>query len=331
VSQERFVVLDGWRGISILMVLAAHLLPLGPKFLQLNVAAGLFGMVLFFNLSGFLITHFLLNRPDVLDFLIRRLFRILPLVWLYMALVFLVYPVSGDTWLAHMLFYANYPPKPMIPATDHLWSICVEMHFYLGIALLVAFLKQRGLMLLPILCIGFTLLRVLNDVHYSVLTHFRVDEILAGAVLALIYNNKLGLGLRRFLSQSSLVVLLPLLALSCIPSTGELHYLRPYVAASVIGVTLFNQQSRMIPFLSHRLMAYIASISYALYVIHMFLMTTWLGSGDIFEKYLKRPLLLLVLFVSAHISTYYYEKRWIALGRRISEKLHRSGGSYGFK
>jgi hypothetical protein len=63
-TQERFVVLDGWRAISILMVLAAHLLPLGPKVFQLNVAAGLFGMVLFFNLSGFLITHFLLNRPD---------------------------------------------------------------------------------------------------------------------------------------------------------------------------------------------------------------------------------------------------------------------------
>lgn len=330
-TQERFVVLDGWRGISILMVLAAHLLPLGPKVLQLNVAAGLFGMVLFFNLSGFLITHFLLNRPDVLDFLIRRLFRILPLVWLYMAVVFLVYPVSGDTWLAHILFYANYPPKPLIPATDHLWSICVEMHFYLGIALLVALLKQRGLMLLPILCIGFTLLRVLNDVHYSVLTHFRVDEILAGAVLALIYNNKLGLGLRRFLSQGSLVVLLPLLALTCIPGTGELHYLRPYVAASVIGVTLFNQDCRLVPLLSHKLMIYIASISYALYVIHMFLMTTWLGSGDILEKYLKRPLLLIVLFISAHISTYYYEKRWIALGRKVSEKLRHPGAPYEFK
>jgi peptidoglycan/LPS O-acetylase OafA/YrhL len=330
-AQERFVVLDGWRGISILMVLAAHLLPLGPKVLQLNVAAGLLGMVLFFNLSGFLITHFLLNRPDVLDFLIRRLFRILPLVWLYMALVFLVYPVSGDTWLAHMLFYANYPPKPLIPATDHLWSICVEMHFYLGIALLVALLKRRGLLLLPLICIGFTLLRVANDVHFSVVTHFRVDEILAGAVLALIYNNKLGAGLRRFMTQGRVLVLLPLLLVTCLPAAAELHYLRPYVAASIIGVTLFNPDSRLVPWLSHRWMIYIASISYALYVIHMFLMTTWLGSGDIAEKYLKRPLLLFVLFVSAHLSTFYYEKRWIALGRRISEKLHRSGGSYGFK
>lgn len=338
-EKQRFVVLDGWRGISILMVLAAHLLPLGPKVLQLNVAAGLFGMVLFFNLSGFLITHFLLHRTDVLDFLIRRLFRILPLVWLYMAFVLLVYPLfspgssplSSETWLAHMLFYANYPPKPLIPATDHLWSICVEIHFYLGIALLVALLKKKGLMLLPFLGIGFTLLRVMNDMHFSVITHFRIDEILAGAVLALIYNDKLGKGLREFLSQGSALLLLPLLVATCLPDAGFLNYLRPYVAAALIGVTLFNPQSRLVPLLSTRLLGYIASISYALYVIHMFLMTTWLGSGVGWEKYSKRPLLLLTLFIAAHLSTFYYEKRWIALGRRISEKLRRQGGSYEFK
>jgi len=342
-EKQRFVVLDGWRGISILMVLAAHLLPLGPKVLQLNVAAGLFGMVLFFNLSGFLITHFLLHRTDVLDFLIRRLFRILPLVWLYMAFVLLVYPVfgpgsspgsslvSGETWLAHMLFYANYPPKPLIPATDHLWSICVEIHFYLGIALLVALLKKKGLMLLPFLGIGFTLLRVMNDMHFSVITHFRIDEILAGAILALIYNDKLGKGLREFFSQGSALLLLPLLVVTCLPDACFLNYLRPYVAAALIGVTLFNPQSRLVPLLSTRFLVYVASISYALYVIHMFLMTSWLGSGEGLEKYAKRPLLFLTLFFAAHLSTFYYEKRWIALGRRISEKLRRQGGSYEFK
>ncbi|MDP2246671.1 MAG: acyltransferase, partial [Nitrosomonadales bacterium] len=310
---------------------AAHLLPLGPKVFELNVAAGLFGMVLFFILSGFLITHFLLNRPNVLDFLIRRLFRILPLVWLYMALVFMVYPVSEGTWWAHMLFFANYPPKPLIAATDHLWSICVEMHFYIAIALLVAMFKRRGLMILPVLCIGFTFLRIVYDVPFSVITHFRVDEILAGAVLALIYNNKLGSTMRDFLANGSTLVLMPLLVITCIPDSGPLNYLRPYVAASLIGVTLFKQESRLGELLNNRVLIYIASISYALYVIHMFLMTTWLGGGDLFEKYAKRPLLFLILFVSAHISTFYYERRWIALGRKISEKLCRPGGNYEFK
>ncbi len=47
--------LDGWRAISILGVLAAHMLPLGPSRWGLNALAGDAGMSLFFTLSGFLI------------------------------------------------------------------------------------------------------------------------------------------------------------------------------------------------------------------------------------------------------------------------------------
>jgi peptidoglycan/LPS O-acetylase OafA/YrhL len=148
-------------------------------------------------------------------------------------------------------------------------------------------------------------------------THFRIDEILAGAVLALIYNDKLGKGLREFLATGSTFMLLLLLVLSCLPDSGFFNYLRPYAAALLIGVTLLNPQSRLVPLLSTRLLAYIAAISYALYVIHMFLMTTWLCSCTGWDKYSKRPLLFLVLFVAAHLSTFYFEKRWIALGRKI--------------
>src|SRR5579884_1287261 len=75
--------LDGWRGISILSVLACHMLPLGPGAWSLNWTAGSFGMVLFFNLSGFLITTTLLKNPDVRAFVIRRACRIIPLAYLF--------------------------------------------------------------------------------------------------------------------------------------------------------------------------------------------------------------------------------------------------------
>jgi hypothetical protein len=59
-------------------------------------------------------------------------------------------------------------------------------------------------------------------------------------------------------------------------------------------------------------------------------MTTWLGSGEDLEKYIKRPLLFMVLFALAHLSTFYYEKQWIALGKKLSAKL-KLGGLYEFK
>ena len=66
-GDNRLFVLDGWRAISILLVLATHLLPLGPKRLQLNVTSGTMGMSLFFTLSGFLITQQLHARRNVPD------------------------------------------------------------------------------------------------------------------------------------------------------------------------------------------------------------------------------------------------------------------------
>ncbi len=335
-SGERFAMLDGWRGISILLVLAAHLLPLGPKPWHLNVGVGLLGMVFFFVLSGFLVTHFLLNNQyGVKDFLIRRLFRILPLAWAYMGLVFLIYPVPDGAMPAHFLFYANYPPKPLIPVTDHLWSLCVEMHFYLGVALLVASLGKRGLLLIPVLCLVFTLLRVGYEAHYSVITHLRVDEILAGATLALVYNGRLGgrrmeWGLRFALQPALFPLLLLLLLVSSHPDSGFMNYFRPYLAAAAVGSTLFNPRTRVAEFLDNPILRYIAAISYALYVYHFFLADTWLGSGEKFEKYAKRPLLFAALFVTAHFSTFYYERKWIALGKRLSQKP-KTGGVYELK
>ena len=86
-KKGRFQVLDGWRGISILLVLATHLLPLGPKIWRLNASTGNLGMSLFFALSGFLITKNLLEHGDIRAFFIRRIFRILPLAYLYLVIV----------------------------------------------------------------------------------------------------------------------------------------------------------------------------------------------------------------------------------------------------
>ena len=77
-----FPELDGFRGLSILAVLAAHMLPLGPEVWRGNSTAGYMGMSVFFALSGFLISRFLWNSQDVGKFFVRRCARILPLVLL---------------------------------------------------------------------------------------------------------------------------------------------------------------------------------------------------------------------------------------------------------
>ncbi|MEC5397500.1 acyltransferase family protein [Uliginosibacterium sp. H1] len=316
-----FPALDGWRGLSILAVLAAHLLPLGPSWLKLNYAAGVFGMALFFILSGFLITHFLLERPGLGDFLIRRSFRIVPLAWLCMAVAFAMEPASFDVVLSHFLFYANLPPQTLTPITGHLWSLCVEMQFYIGVAALVALFDRRGLMLLPALCLAHTGWRVMDGVYASSITYYRVDEIFAGCTLALALHGELGDRLKRVLGWFNPALLLVLLVIACMQQTGPLNYLRPYLAALLVGATIVRPQGVLNDLLRHRWLVYLASVSYALYVIHPLLEHTWLGSGDVYEKYMKRPLLFLVLFGLAHLSTFHFERPCTSLGKRIVRRL----------
>src|SRR5712672_2091671 len=107
-SSGKFPVLDGLRAISILLVLACHLLPLGPKALQLNVTAGAMGMSLFFALSGFLITSGLIRNPDIHEFMARRLARILPLAYAYTFVVLLLFSFNPQALLWTNLFVVNY-------------------------------------------------------------------------------------------------------------------------------------------------------------------------------------------------------------------------------
>jgi len=315
-----FHVLDGWRGLSILFVLATHLLPLGPKAWRLNETFGPMGMAIFFTLSGFLITNFLIHRPKLYDFIIRRFFRIIPLAWLYLIVALPILGANFGQAPAHFFFYANWPPMDFVAGSSHFWSLCVEMQFYVGIAILFYLFKARAFYLTIVLCVLVTLYRIHSGVYIAINTYFRIDEILAGVIVAMAYNNKAGNGLIAFFKWVNPYYMMVLFILSCHPDTGFMNYFRPYFAAILVASTLYESTSKLTRFLNLNVLVYLASVSYALYVIHPLLAHTWLGSGELIEKYAKRPLLFIILFGLAHASTFYYEKYWIALAKKITNR-----------
>lgn len=315
---RRIPILDGWRAASILLVMAGHLLPLGPKRWALNAATAASGMAIFFTLSGFLITQFLLDRPDLRAFLIRRLFRIVPLAWAAMLVLALVDGADSRTLAANLLFFANLPPTHLMHAGEHLWSLCVEVQFYVAIALLVAIGGRRALWLLPVLCLGITAVRIAQGATISIFTWQRIDEILAGAALSLVLS-------RWTPRPGALPVVLPLLLLpvlfaSAHEAGGALAYLRPYVAAAAVGSSIVAAPRWMQRLLSSAPARYVAEVSFALYVFHVMLAATWLGSGDVLARYAKRPLLFAATFAAAHLSTVLLERPMIRLGKRIERR-----------
>jgi peptidoglycan/LPS O-acetylase OafA/YrhL len=314
-STERLSALDGLRAVSILLVLATHMLPVGPKILRLNETAGAMGMSLFFALSGFLITSGLRHNADLHEFLVKRLSRIVPLAYAYTFFVFTCLSFDPKEIIWTGSFLLNYFPEYMNDYNAHFWSLCVEVQFYAAIALGILCLGEKGIWLVWPACLAITMLRISDGAYIHIQTHLRGDEILAGACVATLYEETWR---GRAPYPTALFVLAALLWFVCSsPYSGWCQYLRPYATASLLTVVLCLGHGALVQFLGSRPMRYIAAISYALYVIHPLTIHGWWNQGSIFDRYVfKRPISFAMTFAAAHISTFYWERPWLQAGRQ---------------
>src|SRR5439155_21113099 len=117
--------------------------------MQFNDTAGAAGMALFFTLSGFLITSFLAGGMAVGDFLAPRLARIIPLCWAAVTVLVLSHRYDLTAIIRNYLFVAHLPPVDLLEGAEHLWSLGVEMQFYMTVALICLIFGRRGLYPVP--------------------------------------------------------------------------------------------------------------------------------------------------------------------------------------
>ena len=315
-SSERLSVLDGLRAISILLVLGAHMLPLGPKVLRLNHAAGAMGMSLFFALSGFLITTTLMRNPSVVEFLARRLARIVPLAYAYTVLVFAILTFNPDALFWTAAFLVNYFTQYIVDGyNNHFWSLCIEMHFYLAIAFVVLFAGPKGVWAVWPACVAITAWRISDGAYTAIQTHLRVDEILAGACVATLYQT--WWKDRATASVAWVAVAALLWFASASPYSGWFQYYRCYATAALLAAVLCQRNVLLTAFLASKPMRYIAATSYALYVVHPLTIHGWWNEGSTAVRYgLKRPISFAMTFAAAHASTFYWERFWQDAARK---------------
>lgn len=190
-TQVRFHSLDAFRFIAFLKVFLLHL-PVAagvfPLFDKLK-AGGEVGVLFFFVLSGFLITHLLLLEKSETGcirfskFFLKRILRIWPVFFLTVGLVYSI----PDVWLAKAGFFTVRGYKPewiysftflenykmtlerMPPAIETLWvnwSICVEQHFYIVWPFVIWLTPVRRLPTVMILLILFANLNRCLSVIY---------------------------------------------------------------------------------------------------------------------------------------------------------------------
>jgi len=141
-ARVRYAYLDGWRGLAILGVVIGHTV----KVPGINSAQ--YGVELFFVLSGRLMAEILfVNKFPLGDFFIRRFTRVWPLLAIFVVTMMLIpsLALSSGAALALLTFTWNYAHTlaPFdYPYVQHIWSLCVEEHSYIILAL-VAYVTQR--------------------------------------------------------------------------------------------------------------------------------------------------------------------------------------------
>lgn len=217
ISGSHLIVLDGLRGMAILLVMIYHFCLPHPNFhgreagvfLQL-AQGGWMGVDLFFVLSGFLITGILIdtrNRPGYFkNFLGRRFLRIWPLYYLTLLVLLVLLPLGmsnvpiqvqsmQDKQIWFWLYGANwlFALQGGFSQTSggYFWSLAVEEQFYLIWPVVVYALSNRALLRTSFAVLIASLgLRIVlaamgvntNSLYTMTLTH--LDGLAVGSCLA---------------------------------------------------------------------------------------------------------------------------------------------------
>ncbi len=202
--------LDGIRAIAVALVFFAHS---GFE----NLIPGGLGVTIFFVLSGYLITtlmrieHARSGAISYRSFYLRRLLRLMPPLFIVVAAAGLLATLSiidgGFTpggMFSALFYFGNY----YVIAHDYhgmpagigvIWSLAIEEHYYLFYPPLAALLLRVGrvglsVTVLSILCAAVLAWRYWlvfhggSEAYLTMATDTRVDAILVGCLMALLFN-----------------------------------------------------------------------------------------------------------------------------------------------
>jgi peptidoglycan/LPS O-acetylase OafA/YrhL len=210
--------LDGLRGLAFLVILGIHCrhaanlhhsTHVSDTFFHEMLISGWMVLEIFFSVSGYIITSILLGAKGkeraVQTFYIRRFFRIIPLFYGYLFLIFVALPLLGlsdmtpeqqGTWPWHVFFATNFFSAQGWEShrtLGHLWTLALEAQFYLLWPWIVLKLPLRAVAITAAsVLLGCCVARfgyglfVQPTMGLYTLPQLRFDGFMAGALMALV-------------------------------------------------------------------------------------------------------------------------------------------------
>jgi peptidoglycan/LPS O-acetylase OafA/YrhL len=298
--------LDVLRTAAVALVIANHWGPLFPHdpLARLATRSFGFGVDLFFVLSGFLVSGLIFReyrrtgRFDGWRFFGRRGFKIYPAFYVLIVVTMLAHGMLGLSvtlggLLSEIFFVQNYGAR----IWGHTWSLAVEEHFYIGLAIIAVIATKRGWLDRPhrvligimSICGGVLALRLVyafTDARYEwhdiyAPTHLRIDSLLVGVLLAYLYHFK-GASLmavvtkhRRSLLIVGLLLLTPAVAIraeSPLMYTLGLTSLAVGFGLLLICIVTSSRVDGWMERAPFQGLAYLGRYSYSVYLWHLFVM-----------------------------------------------------------
>jgi peptidoglycan/LPS O-acetylase OafA/YrhL len=328
-SKDYIPTLDGLRAIAITMVISSHAIT-SSQFARW--ANGYAGVLIFFSLSGYLITTHLIRefavsgRISLKDFYARRFFRILPPVLLYLVILGMLaaigkVPFDSQSLRAALFFYANYADHSWV--IGHFWSLAVEEHFYLlWPVLLIVFSVRNGwrtavafAFLVCALRLAVVHLHLLGNVfqdaaHGNFHSDLVFDTLLWGCCLGFyLYRRRIRPVNSTISTVISLVAALMLLAPGSLglTQTTLLTHLLPTI---LVGSIVMAPGAPIGRFLELRSLRFVGKLSYSLYIWQQLFFS---GPGP----HIAIPFALTAVIICALLSYKLIEVPAIRLGRRL--------------
>lgn len=337
--------LDGLRAVAVSMVVLGHcnsVLVAEGRYLWpplKPLSDGLTGVLIFFVLSGFLITRILLaeirhtGNLSLTRFYWHRTVRILPASYMYISASFIIASLglaqisfsqiataALHMWNYRSLLGVTGPPQG-VQTLGHFWSLALEEQFYWVWPILILPISRHRSRFLMAVIIAMPVIRLASYVmypalrdHLSVMFHTAIDPIAMGALLAC-FEDRAAIWARRAsnITITAVVILLFIGAPSMrilLRGMWTITYgvtIECAAAAALIAVLAYRPDHWTAKITRLRPLQYIGMISFSLYLWQQMFCI----KGSPFESpfYISIPAAL----VAASVSYYAIEKptrRW---------------------
>ncbi|MGD0712249.1 MAG: acyltransferase [Bacteroidales bacterium] len=288
--------LDSLRAIAAVVVVLGHIEIIKTTVYHLpsafeHMPSGHTGVVLFFVISGFLITFLLLREKDtykkisIKKFYIRRILRIWPLYYfiIFISALLFRYNPSFSVWFWGLILLPNITSTMgnCWQFSPQIWSIGVEEQFYLIWPTLIKYIKSHLFIILMIFILGYTilphaLLFLINRTSLEssflpiIINRFfesaKFNCMAMGGMMAYLVNKNYKIvDYIRKKPFSYIFTLLPFLLWLF---NVEISYFTDEVMALLFCLLIANVTYRKYWFFDNTLINYLGKISYGLYMYH---------------------------------------------------------------